>query len=87
MSHEGDPHLEALRHEPQRALVPDATGLHALAQIIEAAPQHLSGWLLLEHGWTQADDVRRLLSLAGFSDVETRSDLNGLPRCTGGRTG
>jgi release factor glutamine methyltransferase len=84
---EGDPHLEALRHEPRRALVPDATGLHALAQIIEAAPQHLSGWLLLEHGWTQADDVRRLLSLAGFYEVETRSDLNGLPRCTGGHTG
>jgi release factor glutamine methyltransferase len=83
----GDPHLAALRHEPQHALVPDATGLRALAQIIEAAPRHLSGWLLLEHGWSQADDVRRLMSLARFSEIETRPDLNGLPRCTGGRTG
>ena len=82
---EGDPHLAALRHEPQDALVAGDTGLHALQQIIAEGPQHLAGWLLLEHGWNQADDVARLLSLAGFSDIETRLDLNGLPRCTGGR--
>jgi release factor glutamine methyltransferase len=82
---EGDPHLGALRHEPQHALVAGETGLHALQQIIAEGPQHLAGWLLLEHGWNQADDVKRLMSVAGFSDVETRVDLNGVPRCTGGR--
>lgn len=84
---EGDPHLSALRHEPQHALVAGEAGLDALAGIIAAAPQHLSGWLLLEHGWNQASDVWRLLSGSGFTDIETRADLNGLSRCTGGRTG
>ncbi|HEY6512331.1 MAG TPA: peptide chain release factor N(5)-glutamine methyltransferase [Burkholderiaceae bacterium] len=84
---EGDPHLTALRHEPRHALVAGETGLGALARIIDAAPRHLSGWLLLEHGWNQADDVKRLMSPAGFQEVETRADLSGLPRCTGGCTG
>ena len=84
---EGDSHLAALRHEPQQALVSGETGLHAVARIVDGAPRHLTGWLLLEHGWNQADDLKRLMSLAGFSHVETREDLNGLPRCTGGRTG
>lgn len=84
---EGDPHLTALRHEPQHALVSGETGLHALERVIEDAPRHLLGWLLLEHGWNQAADAKRLMSLAGFTDIETRQDLNGQPRCTGGRTG
>ena len=84
---EGDPHLAALGHEPRHALVAGETGLQALAPIIEGAPQHLSGWLLLEHGWNQSDDVKRLLLQTGFREVETRADLNGLPRCTGGRAG
>jgi len=83
---EGDSHLAALRHEPRHALVAGAAGLEALARIIERARQHLSGWLLLEHGWDQADPVSRLLSQAGLSCIETRRDLNGLPRCTGGCT-
>jgi release factor glutamine methyltransferase len=84
---EGDVHLAALRHEPTRALVAGAGGLDALVRIIEAAPRHLTGWLLVEHGWNQADDVKRLMSLAAFAEVEMRPDLNGLPRCTRGRTG
>jgi len=84
---EGDPHLAALRHEPQQALVAGEAGLRELARIVQAAQQHVSGRLLVEHGWNQADDVRRAMSSAGFSDLETRADLNGLPRCTGGRTG
>ena len=84
---EGDPHLAALRHEPPHALVAGAAGLDSLARIINAAPRHLAGWLLVEHGWNQADDVKRLMSMAAFVDVETRLDLNQLPRCTGGRAG
>ena len=82
----GDPHLRALRHEPQAALVAGAQGLDALAQVVVAAPRHLTGWLLVEHGWNQADAVRRLMSDVGFRNVETRADLNGLPRCTSGQT-
>lgn len=84
---EGDPHLAALRHEPQGALTAGADGLGALVPLIRNAPLHLlpGAWLLLEHGHDQADTVQALLQAAGFESVSTRSDLAGLPRCTGGR--
>jgi release factor glutamine methyltransferase len=82
---EGDPHLEALRHEPPAALASGADGLDALRAIVSQAPEHLlpGGWLLLEHGHEQADAVAALLGTAGFRDVATRRDLAGRPRCTG----
>ena len=83
-----DPHLPALRHEPLLALTPGGDGLGALREIIAGAAGHLKpgGWLLLEHGWDQADAVAALLRAAGFEDVATRFDLEGRPRCTGGRS-
>jgi release factor glutamine methyltransferase len=81
----GDPHLRALRHEPTEALVAQDHGLAAIRDIVSAAPDHLSGWLLLEHGRDQADSVRAMLVTAGFDAIQTREDLNGHPRCTGGR--
>ncbi len=83
-----DPHLPALRHEPLLALSPGGDGLGALREIIAGAPAHLAagGWLLLEHGWDQATAVTALLRSAGFAQVATRFDLEGRPRCTGGRS-
>ena len=83
----GDPHLPALRHEPACALSPGGDGLDALRQIVQGAALHEvpAGWLLLEHGHDQSPAVQRLLSAAGFESVETRRDLGGRPRCTGGR--
>jgi len=85
----GDPHLEALRHEPLAALTSGDDGLAALKAIIGAAPSHHEpgGWLVLEHGFDQAAAVRGLLAQAGFVAVETRCDLAGLERATGGRRG
>lgn len=82
-----DPHLPALRHEPRLALTPEGDGLAALRDIVAGAPAHLKAgaWLLLEHGWDQAEAVSTLLRRAGFSDIETRRDLGGQARCTGGR--
>jgi release factor glutamine methyltransferase len=80
-----DPHLHALRHEPREALVAGDDGLAALRRIISHARPSLSGWLLLEHGWDQADAVQKLLSQAGFTRIDTRCDLNGKRRCTGAR--
>ncbi|MBT9597398.1 MAG: peptide chain release factor N(5)-glutamine methyltransferase [Vitreoscilla sp.] len=82
-----DPHLQALRHEPQLALTPGGDGLDALRAIVAGAPDHLEpgGWLLLEHGWDQADAVTALLHRAGFAAPRTRRDLAGQPRCTGAR--
>jgi release factor glutamine methyltransferase len=80
----GDPHLHALRHEPQQALVAGEGGLAALRRIVAAARPHLTGWLLLEHGWDQAEAVRNLLQEAGFSAITTRRDLHDHDRCSGG---
>lgn len=83
----GDPHLAALRHEPSRALVAEDNGLAALRRIVEQAPAYLSGWLLLEHGWDQAEAVHGLLAGRGFREVTSRSDLSGHWRCSGGLIG
>jgi release factor glutamine methyltransferase len=82
----GDPHLTALRHEPLGALVSGADGLDDIRRIVEAAPAHLrdGGWLLLEHGYDQAASVRALLARRGFAEVQSRDDLAGIARCSGG---
>jgi release factor glutamine methyltransferase len=82
---EGDPHLAALTHEPLQALTSGPDGLDDIRQIIAQAPACLGpgGWLLLEHGWDQADPVQALLREAGFEQVQSRRDLSGIARCTG----
>jgi release factor glutamine methyltransferase len=86
---EGDMHLNQgdLRYEPRSALVADEAGLADLRRIIQGAPAHLAsgGWLLLEHGWQQAEAVRRLLSDGGFSGVFSRRDYGGHERVSGGQ--
>jgi release factor glutamine methyltransferase len=83
----GDTHLEALRHEPMLALSPGGDGLDALRQIARDAMHHLEagGWLLLEHGYDQAQRVEVLLRQCGFSHIRSRTDLSGHTRCTGAR--
>jgi release factor glutamine methyltransferase len=82
-----DPHLAALTHEPLQALASGADGLEDIRHIIAQAPKHLhtNGWLLLEHGYDQATAVRDLLEKQGFSSVESRKDLAGVERCSGGQ--
>lgn len=84
---ERDPHLPALRHEPREALVAGDDGLDDLRRIVTGAWAHLKpgAWLLLEHGHDQGDAVRALLACAGFERAETRRDLAGLDRLSGGR--
>lgn len=82
-----DPHLAALTHEPLGALTSGHDGLDDIRQIIAQAPSRLvqGGWLLLEHGWDQAAPVQALLRKAGFAQVQSRKDLAGMDRCTGGQ--
>ncbi len=82
-----DPHLQALRFEPQQALIAGADGLDDLRKIIAAAPAHLkpAGHLALEHGMDQGAAVRQLLQDAGFVEVHSRADLAGLERISCGR--
>ena len=85
----GDPHLEQgdLCFEPASALVAADAGLADLRYIIEQADTYLEpgGWLLLEHGFEQGPAVRELLQQRGFEAVETRRDLAGQERISGGR--
>ena len=82
-----DPHLAALTHEPLQALASGADGLEDIRAIVAQAPAHLppDGWLLLEHGHDQAEAVQALLTAQGFIQVQSRNDLAGIARCTGGR--
>ena len=84
---EADPHLDTLTHEPRSALAAGADGLDDLRAIVRQAPAHLAtgGWLLLEHGWDQSGAVRGLLKAAGFAQVQSRRDLAGIERCSGGQ--
>ncbi len=83
-----DPHLAQgdLRFEPKRALTSGADGLHMLRTVIGQARAHLheGGWLLLEHGYDQADAVRALLTDAAFTGVFAERDLAGHLRAAGG---
>lgn len=83
----GDPHLPALRFEPQQALVSGETGLEALIHLIHHAPAHLTpgGLLALEHGFDQAEAVAAAFIEKGYQVVETLKDLQGHPRITTGR--
>lgn len=84
-----DPHLVEgdVRFEPSSALVAGEDGLDDLRLIVAQAPQHLlpGGWLLLEHGYDQAAQVRELLVAAGFAEVASRIDLGGHERISLGR--
>jgi release factor glutamine methyltransferase len=83
---EGDAHMAALAHEPKQALTSGADGLDDIRQIISQAPDFLAknGWLLLEHGYDQAAAVCNLLAQRGFVQVQSRLDLAGIERCSGG---
>jgi release factor glutamine methyltransferase len=86
-----DPHLQQgdVRFEPHSALVAAATGFADLQTIIDQAPDYLSigGWLVLEHGWQQAERCRELFIARGFHAVESRRDYANLDRITLGRWG
>jgi release factor glutamine methyltransferase len=75
--------------EPRIALTPGVDALADLRRIIREAPAHLArgGWLLLEHGTTQAGDVARELVVRGFRHVRSQRDLAGHERMSEGQWG
>ena len=84
-----DPHLVEgdVRFEPASALVAGVDGLDDLRLIVAQAPDYLEagGWLMLEHGYDQAEAVRDLLQTRGFEEVHSRTDLGGHQRISLGR--
>jgi len=83
---DGDMHLTQgdVRFEPASALVSGTDGLDDLRLLIAESVNYLadSGWLMGEHGYNQGPAVRELFEQAGFTQVETRRDLNDLERIT-----
>ena len=86
---EEDPHLLQgdVRFEPRSALVADNHGLADLRTLVETSRNFLEsgGWLLLEHGWQQAAQVRELFSDAGYTEIQSCQDYGGNDRLTTGR--
>lgn len=85
-----DEHLRQgdVRYEPLSALVADEHGLADIRHIVQqvAALNQRACWLLLEHGWQQAEQVREFMYEAGYTDVETHCDLAGRERATVGNS-
>jgi len=69
------------------ALVADNNGLADIEMIAEQAIEYLlpSGWLLIEHGYQQAEDVTTVLKKNHFQQCMTIKDLSGQPRVTMGQ--
>jgi release factor glutamine methyltransferase len=85
----GDAHLEEgdLRFEPRAALESGPDGLAAIRRIVDGARGHLTegGWLLFEHGHSQAAAARALLGAAGYEAIFSARDLAGVERVSGAR--
>ncbi len=88
----GDTHLQqnGLPYEPQVALtdgVAGGDGLACLREIVRGARHRLlhGGWLLMEHGYDQAVQVREMLKVARFEEVASWPDSAGIERVSGGR--
>jgi release factor glutamine methyltransferase len=84
-----DEHLQQgdLRFEPKTALISAQHGLSDIKIIAESARNRLEigGFLLVEHGYTQQEDVQSLFKAIGYSNVQTHTDLAEQPRVTSGQ--
>jgi len=83
---QNDAHLSQgdLRFEPISALVSGEDGLDDIRQIISNCLIHLKpqGWLMLEHGYNQAELVADLMAETGLTCIATIKDLGGNDRVT-----
>lgn len=86
---ENDAHLSQgdLRFEPLSALASGADGLDDIRQIIGDCLVYLKpqAWLMLEHGYDQAESVQDLMADVGLVNIETIQDLGGNDRVTIGK--
>ncbi|WP_053097376.1 peptide chain release factor N(5)-glutamine methyltransferase [Candidatus Palibaumannia cicadellinicola] len=75
-----DPHLNKgdVYFEPKTALVANDNGIADIALICHQSGKYLQhkGWLVLEHGWKQGEQVRSLLAKYGFIHISTLRDYS-----------
>lgn len=86
---DSDPHLQQgdLRFEPPSALIAGEHGLADIESIAAQAQDYLKpgGYLLLEHGYNQAQAVAKVLENYGYHTIQTYQDLTGHDRVSLGR--
>lgn len=86
-----DPDLEdnVKQFEPLSALYAGNDGLNDIREIIQNSHDYLcsGGWLLFEHGYSQAQAIQNLLENSGFTQITTLNDLNHLARVTQAQLG
>lgn len=72
--------------EPINALTDYSNGLSALYTIINSAKRYLkpTGWLLLEHGYNQANIIQRRLKQYNFLQIQSWRDISKIYRVSGG---
>ena len=83
-----DEHLKStIRHEPLQALIADNNGMKDIEVIIKNSHRLLkpNGYLILEHGYDQANKSSTLLSENNYTDVHSVKDLNQNWRVTLGK--
>lgn len=73
---------EVIRYDPHEALFSGSDGLNMIRRLITEAPDYLNarGYLLIEIGQDQAENVKRLLAADIWASVEVIPDLQGIPR-------
>jgi release factor glutamine methyltransferase len=72
-----------VRHEPDVALFGGSSGLHAVEAVLDAAVAKIRprGWLVMEFGYGQEDEVRALTSRRPALRLDrVRADLQGIAR-------
>lgn len=79
---DGDTLSPEVQRDPALALFGGKDGLDILQDFIQQAPSHLhpGGLVALEIGYDQAKAVEKMLAQAGFTNIKTHNDLNGVPR-------
>lgn len=79
-----DPHLAQgdVRFEPITALASGCDGLDDIRLIVTQAQRCLKarGWLMIEHGYHQSEQVQFLFEAAGFDNVSAHQDFGGHDR-------
>jgi release factor glutamine methyltransferase len=85
----GDAHLSQgdVRFEPMTALTSGVDGLDDIRRIASWAGAFMrrEAWLLLEHGYDQAQSVRDILLKNDFTEIYSAKDIAGIERVSAGK--
>ena len=75
---EDDAHLDKLRFEPRQALSSGDLGLDAITTIAKHAHNYLQpeSALILEHGYDQAELIKKILTSFNYRDIQSHQDLS-----------